>query len=214
LDDLSFQKAAPTITAAAPAAQTASVGVSKSIALGSFTETNANGPYTATVAWGDGSSSTVKLTAAGTIPATAHTYAKAATDTASVTITDAVGDKSNTATFKVMVTQLLGSISGKVFDDGNGNGIRDVSLGEAGLGLFTVFIDTNNNGKLDSGEKSVVTDVLGNWSFTGLVAGTYTIRVVPVTGVSATKPTGGVATIKLTAGQSSINNLFGEKAIA
>ena len=42
--------------------------------------------------------------------------------------------------------------------------------------------------------------------------GTYTVRVVPVTGISATKPTGNLLTITLAAGQNSIGNLFGEKA--
>ncbi|HTL28591.1 MAG TPA: hypothetical protein VL282_05205, partial [Tepidisphaeraceae bacterium] len=35
-----------------------------------------------------------------------------------------------------------------------------------------------NNGKLDSGEKSVVTDSNGNWSFTSLPATTYHVRRV------------------------------------
>jgi hypothetical protein len=52
---------------------------------------------------------------------------------------------------------------------------------------------------------------LGAWSFTGLAAGTYVIRVVPVSGLVATTPTGGVKTFTLTAGQSSVGNLFGEK---
>jgi hypothetical protein len=42
----------------------------------------------------------------------------------------------------------------------------------------TVFLDSNNNGRLDSGEKSTVTDKNGNFSFTGLAAGTYHVRRV------------------------------------
>lgn len=100
-------------------------------------------------------------------------------------------------------------ISGRVFNDGNGNGVRDP--GEAGMGLWTVFIDYNNDGKIDGNDVSVVTDFFGNWSFKGLVAGTYVVRVAPAAGLTATKPTGSLLTIKLIAGQASSGNLFGEK---
>jgi len=103
------------------------------------------------------------------------------------------------------------TISGRVFNDVNSNGLRDV--GEAGLGLFKVYIDFNKNNIIDGNDVSVTTDVLGNWSFTNLAAGAYMIRVVPVTGLVATKPVGGVLTITVTAGQASVGNLFGEKAI-
>lgn len=108
--------------------------------------------------------------------------------------------------------QPLASIAGKVFDDANGDG--KIDNGEFGVGLWSVYIDTNNNGKLDSGEKKATTDISGNWLLTGLAAGTYVVRVVPVTGISSTKPTGGVLTIKLATGQQSAGNLFGERAIA
>jgi uncharacterized protein (DUF2141 family) len=102
-------------------------------------------------------------------------------------------------------------ISGRVFADGNGNGLRD--SGELGLGLWQVFIDYNNDGKIDGKDVSATTDAFGNWSFTGLIAGTYTVRVVQFSGTVATKPTGGVLTIKLSAGQASTSNLCGERAV-
>ena len=102
------------------------------------------------------------------------------------------------------------SIAGRVYNDANGNGLRDV--GEAGLGLFTVYIDKNKDGKFDAGDVSTTTDINGNWSFTGLAAGTYAIRVVAVTGLTVTKPTGGLLTLTVTSGQASTGNLFGERA--
>jgi hypothetical protein len=103
------------------------------------------------------------------------------------------------------------SIGGRVFGDGNGNGLRDP--GELGLGLWQVFIDHNNDGMIDGNDVSVMTDAFGNWSFTGLVAGTYSVRVAQFAGTVATKPTGGVLSVKLSAAQVSTGNLFGEKAI-
>ena len=47
-----------------------------------------------------------------------------------------------------------GSISGFVFNDLTNNGI--FNAGDQGLSGWTVFIDANNNGNLDSGETSTV----------------------------------------------------------
>lgn len=202
----------PQIVLTAPADQTAAATSAASIKLGSFTQTNAFSPFKATVHWGDGTAdSIVTVTNAGTIPATSHIFAKQGTDTVTETITDAKLNKSNTVSFHVTVGAAKASIAGRVYDDINGNGIVD--KGELGLGLYTVYIDSNNNGKFDTGDIKTTTDVLGNWSFANLAAGTYVVRVVQVTGSAATKPTGGVLTIKVTAGQASTGNLFGEKGI-
>jgi hypothetical protein len=67
-----------------------------------------------------------------------------------------------------------GSISGRVFNDGNKDGGYD--SGESLLSSRKVFIDANNNGKLDSGEKSVFSNSSGVYTFTGLPAGTYIVR--------------------------------------
>lgn len=114
------------------------------------------------------------------------------------------------------ITQTLppppATISGRVFGDSNGDGKLDD--GEIGVGLWTVYLDLNKDGKLDAGDKGVTTDVNGNFSFTNLAAGTYVVRVVPVSGITATKPTGGMLTLTLKAGQASLGNLFGERAIS
>ena len=104
------------------------------------------------------------------------------------------------------------SISGKVFNDVNGNGLRDP--GELGLGLWKVLIDFNKNGIIDGKDVSVTTDINGNWSFGKLIAGTYAIRVTQVSGTVATKPTGGVMSVKVSAGQAVTGKLFGEKSIS
>jgi uncharacterized protein (DUF2141 family) len=106
------------------------------------------------------------------------------------------------------VSAALGSISGLVFDDTNGNAKQD--KGEIGLGLWTVYLDTNDNATLDSGEKSTTTDINGKFSFTSLTAGTYYLRIVPVSGDTTTTPSGGLIKIVLTAGEVSSTNLFGE----
>jgi uncharacterized protein (DUF2141 family) len=211
--DIGAVEVQPLIQIKAPANQKATQGVSTSVTLGSFTQYTNDGPFKDTITWGDGSASTtLSLTAAGTIPATAHVFAKSGTLTVTETITDAKSNKSNTITFTDVVSAPPSSISGTVFDDANGDG--KIDDGEFGVGLWTVYLDLNKDGKLDTGDKSVTTDINGKFSFTGLAAGTYVVRVVPVTGTVATKPTTNMLTITLTAGQNSTGNLFGEKAVA
>src|ERR1700722_12046045 len=78
----------------------------------------------------------------------------------------------------------LVSISGSKFNDLNDDGIREA--GEPGLPGITIFLDTNNNGILDAGEQSTVTDVNGNYSFTDLGPGTSIVREVAPAGTTQT----------------------------
>lgn len=105
-------------------------------------------------------------------------------------------------------------IAGNVFNDANGNKVKDAT--ETGLSGWRVYIDLNNNGKFDSTEANKITDSAGNYLFNGLKAGTWRVRVAPpagVTGFTTTTPAGGVFTITLAAGGISNNNLFGERKV-
>ncbi len=48
--------------------------------------------------------------------------------------------------------------------------------GELGLAGRPVFLDLNHNGILDPGEPVEVTDAKGNYAFTNLIPGTYTLE--------------------------------------
>ena len=98
-----------------------------------------------------------------------------------------------------------GLISGIVYKDANGNGIKD-SL-EVGLAGWVVFLDTNNNGKLDAGELSFTTGSDGKFSFV-VPAGTYHLRKVLKSGFKRTTPSAGVYNITLAGGQSAIREEF------
>jgi uncharacterized repeat protein (TIGR01451 family) len=50
---------------------------------------------------------------------------------------------------------------GAKFDDKNGNGKRDA--GEPGLSGWTIYVDANRSGKLDTGEKSAITNQQGDY---------------------------------------------------
>ncbi len=73
-----------------------------------------------------------------------------------------------------------GSLSGLVFNDGNGNGQKDA--GENGLSGVPTWLDANDNGVLDQGEVSLLSDAQGQYSFTSLVPGNYVVRASAATG--------------------------------
>lgn len=97
------------------------------------------------------------------------------------------GDYQAQAGFEEISTQNAGSLTGTKFLDSNGNGIKDGA--EGGMANITIFIDndldgvveaTDNNGVLDAGERSTVTDANGNYTFYGVPLGTWQIdEVVP-----------------------------------
>ncbi|CAN5173096.1 hypothetical protein BH11PLA2_BH11PLA2_48940 [soil metagenome] len=78
----------------------------------------------------------------------------------------------------------LVSLGGLKFNDLNGNGIRDAN--DNGVAGITVFLDANDNGTLDAGEVSTVTDANGNYVFTSVGPGTFRIREVQPTGTVRT----------------------------
>ena len=101
------------------------------------------------------------------------------------------------------------SVSGEVFADGNGDGKKGIDA--IGLSGWTVWIDLNGNGTLDSADVKVTTDHFGNFTIGQLAAGTYKLHIVQQTGWKLTTPA--ILTITLTNGQASTTSLFGEQPI-
>ena len=94
---------------------------------------------------------------------------------------------------------VLGSITGIKFNDIDGNGTQ--AAGELGVPGVTIFLDTNNDGILTTGETSVTTGTApnGGFIFPNLPAGTYNVREVVPPGSRPTTPN--PATVTLAAGQ-------------
>jgi SdrD B-like domain/Leishmanolysin len=80
-----------------------------------------------------------------------------------------------------------GTIRGTLFEDANRNGTRDPN--EYTLSGRTVYLDTNQNGQLDTGEQCTVSLTDGTFVIRNVAQGTYLVRqVVPSNLVSTTPP--------------------------
>ncbi len=86
------------------------------------------------------------------------------------------GEESFIEEAKEFADFVQGEIKGYKWNDVNGNGVWNE--GEEGLSGWTIYLDANNNGQLDPGERSTVTDDNGAYSFTNLEPGTYTVAEV------------------------------------
>jgi uncharacterized delta-60 repeat protein len=92
------------------------------------------------------------------------------------------------------------TVSGRVFNDTNANGIFDGS--DTGLSGFRVFLDEAPfNGVIDAGEVSRPVSGAGTYTFSNVPGGTYRVRVAPREGWRQSSPALGYYEINLGAGQ-------------
>ena len=101
-------------------------------------------------------------------------------------------------------------ITGRIFDDADGDGVRDA--GESSLSGWRVFADANNNGSLDPGESWWTTGSAGTYTLVGLRPGRYTVRLDVLSGWRPTAPASGrYEDIALAVGQTRSGINFGVK---
>ena len=85
--------------------------------------------------------------------------------------------------------------------DGETDGGGSQSTLEPGIEGVNIYLDLNGNEVLDANEPTQVTNANGEYSFTDLEAGTYTVREVIPSGSSQTAPTEGQFVVELGAGE-------------
>lgn len=101
-------------------------------------------------------------------------------------------------------------IHGRKWNDINANAIQD--FGEPGLANWTIYVDANNNGSLDSGEIFTTTDANGDYQFLLMPAGTHTIREVVQPGFVQTSPGGNGSHVVLLVGGAIVTGIdFGNR---
>jgi hypothetical protein len=82
--------------------------------------------------------------------------------------------------WKYDAAEVPGNAVGTIFNDPDADGAR--AAGESAARGCTVYIDANNNAKLDAGELTATTSSTGRFQFNELPPGKYRVRVVPASG--------------------------------
>ncbi len=90
----------------------------------------------------------------------------------------------------------FGSVSGTKFEDLNANGVRDPN--ESGLAGWNITINGTDSITGTTVNQTTTTDANGNYNFTGLTAGTYTISETLKTGWVQTAPAAGIYMVTIT----------------
>jgi hypothetical protein len=109
-------------------------------------------------------------------------------------------------------TLLTGMIQGMVWDDRDGDSLHDA--GEPGLNKQFVFIDANNDGAFNLGDRSVLTATDGSYSIGKLTAGTYKVRYNLPVGRRLTAPAGGIQTVTVVDNQIVTGRNFASSTMA
>jgi hypothetical protein len=119
---------------------------------------------------------------------------------------------SGQSTTKLFGNTMLTLISGYVFHDKDGDGLKEA--GETPLSGWRVFVDSDGDGLWDSNETNVLTDSTGKYRFGTLAAGVYRIQVFQNQGWTPTIPGSGARKITMVSGGTTSNKNFGERPIA
>jgi Ca2+-binding RTX toxin-like protein len=126
---------------------------------------------------------TITITAVNdTTPEGNHT----ATITHSISSSDNNYNSLTLPNINVAIQDNDAEIRGTVWNDVNGDGIK--GNGEPILPNWTVYLDTNNNSLLDTGETSTLSDSQGTYTFNDLRPGNYNVAQVVQDGWKQTYP--------------------------
>lgn len=107
---------------------------------------------------------------------------------------------------------LPGTIFGVIFQDKNGDGVRDP--GDDGIAGFRVFIDANENGIFDDDELESITGSNGGYSFVDVAPGLIRLDVEHGDAWALTQPSQGYREVLLGNGGAATGQNFGLKNLA
>ena len=151
------------------------------------------------VNWGDTTN-----TGAGTFTVARMTVTKTAVGSINGNVY-ATSAPTTAVPFASSVGSQVGTIAGNVFNDLDGNGVKNT--GDTNLSGWRIFLDLDGDKKWDSNEKYVRSNSSGNYSLTGLQNGTYKLCETLVDSTwRRTVPASGVYTVVLTGGSTSTKN--------
>jgi hypothetical protein len=107
---------------------------------------------------------------------------------------------------------LFGRIEGVVWDDLDGDSLRDA--GEPGLNKQLIYIDANSNGTFNLGDRSVLTGADGSFSFGKFSPGTYEVRYNLPGGRRLTAPSSIFQSVTIVGDETVSNRNFASSTMA
>ena len=100
-----------------------------------------------------------------------------------------------------------GTLTGSVFFDVDGDGVRNSN--EPPQTNWIVYLDANQNNRLDAGEKSALSNSNGDYSLTNITPGSYSLAIVMQSGWAPTLPASQRYQGSILANQTISNLIFG-----
>jgi hypothetical protein len=98
-----------------------------------------------------------------------------------------------------------GYLLGSVYEDLNTNGSRQAA--EQGVAGIQVFVDANNNGTFEVGERTTTTNSNGAFVFANMPVGTHRVRIVTMNPLVQISPTNGGARVVSLSGGGSVSGI-------
>lgn len=144
------------------------------------------------------------VTISSLAPATTY-YFRAVSGGSSEVTSNEITAKTNAPAVTVGKSKIIG----RVYEDHDGDGKIDLLDLLPGLSGWTVYLDANNNGKLDSREASTTSGLLGIYQLSNLPAGSYVVREVLKTDWIQTCPKNSLYVLTLSANQIVLAKSFG-----
>ncbi|NLS93705.1 MAG: hypothetical protein GXX96_16215, partial [Planctomycetaceae bacterium] len=121
-----------------------------------------------------------------TATATGETFARFRLSTATGLGPGGTAPDGEVEDYAVSISDQLGTIEGTQWLDLDADGVHDAE--EPGLAGVQIFLDANDNGAYDSGERITTTGSDGSYCFTGVAPGVQIVREVVSAGATQTYP--------------------------
>jgi hypothetical protein len=102
-------------------------------------------------------------------------------------------------------------VFGTKYEDVNGNGVQDDPSIEKGMAGVYMYLDIDNDLRIDIGEPAAITDADGHYAIEFHQPGNYTVREVPAPGWATTEPAIGHHDITMVSGLPVLDVNFGNQ---